>query len=146
MEFILRVIHDLTQVHPPHTLFVHFPIALISSALFFILLALWRRDDTLEKIAFANISLGAVSTIVAAIVGMRDNLFFYGGDAPNHNAKIILASILFVITAVTALIRWRNPDLFHRHSAKWIYALAYLVSFMIVSVLGFLGGVIVYGF
>ncbi len=146
MEIILRIIHDLTQVHPPHTLFVHFPIALISSALFFLLLALWRHSDTLEKVAFANISLGAVSTIVTAIVGIRDNIFFYGGLAPNHTAKIILASILFVITTVTSLARWRNPNLFHAEKGKVAYILAFFVSFLIVSVLGFLGGVIVYGF
>jgi uncharacterized membrane protein len=146
MEIILRIIHDLTQVHPPHTLFVHFPIALISTALFFILLALWRHSDTLEQVAFANISLGAVSTIVAAIFGMRDNIFFYGGSAPNHTAKIILASILFVITAATSLARWRNPNLFHSRNANIFYVLAYFLSFVIVSILGFLGGVIVYGF
>lgn len=146
MEFILRIIHDLTQVHPPHTLFVHFPIALVSSALFFILLALWRRSDLLEQVAFANISLGAVSTIVAAIFGIRDNIYFYGGQAPNHTAKIILAIILFLITTITALVRWRNPNLFHTRNSNLVYILAYFISFAIVSVLGFLGGVIVYGF
>jgi uncharacterized membrane protein len=39
MSFILRIIQDLTQVHPPHTMFVHFPIGLSGGALFFILLA-----------------------------------------------------------------------------------------------------------
>ena len=145
MEIIQQIIHALTKVHPPHTLLVHFPIALISSALFFILLALWKRSDTLEKIAFANISLGAVSTLVAEIAGIRDNFFFYAGQAPNHTAKLILASILFIITATTALIRWRNPNLFHSRNAKWIYVLSYPISFLIVGVLGFLGGIIVYG-
>ena len=146
MEIIQRIIHALTQVHPPHTLLVHFPIALISSALFFIILALLWRRDIFEQIAFANISLGAVSTIVAAIAGIRDNNYFYGGIAPNHSAKIILASILFVVTAATALARWRNPKLFHARSGKVFYVLAYFVSFGLVSVLGFLGGVILYGF
>ena len=146
MEIILRIIHALTQVHPPHAMIIHFPIALISAALFFILLALWRRSDILEQVAFANISLGAVSTLVAAILGIRDNIYFYGGMAPNHTAKIILASLLFVITTATSLARWRKPDLFHTRNANVVYVLAFFVSFAIVSVLGFLGGVIVYGF
>jgi uncharacterized membrane protein len=146
MDIILRIIHDLMYVHPPHTLFVHFPIALIGAALFFILLALWRHSDILERVAFANISLGAVSTVVAAIAGIRDNIYFYAGMAPNHTAKIVLASILFVVTTATSLVRWRNPNLFHTRSAKVIYVLAFFVSFALVSVLGFLGGVIVYGF
>jgi uncharacterized membrane protein len=144
MSFILRVIHDLlTQA--PHTLFVHFPIALTSAALFFILLAMILKNDLLEQVAFANISLAAVSTVVAAIVGIRDNIAYYNGAAPNHVAKIILASVLFVITTITAIVRWRNPKLFHSHG-KALYVTAYFVSFALVSVLGFLGGVIIYGF
>ena len=146
MDIFLRIIHDLTQVHPPHTLFVHFPIALVSAALFFMLLALWRHSDILEQVAFADISLAAVSTIVAAIAGIRDNIYFYGGMAPNHTAKIILASLLFLVTTATALARWRNPNLFHTRNAKVVYVLAFFVSFAIVTVLGFLGGVILYGF
>jgi len=146
MDTILRIIHDVMYVHPPHTLFVHFPIALVSAALFFILLALWRHSDILEQVAFADLSLAAASTVVAGIVGIRDNIYYYGGSAPNHTAKIILASTLFVLTTVTAVVRWRNPDLFHKSSARGFYILAYFVSFILVTVLGFLGGVIVYGF
>ena len=145
MAFILRIIHDLLYVHPPHTLIVHFPIALTTVALFFILLALWRKKAILEQIAFADISLAAASSIVAALAGIHDNLTFYHGSAANHVAKIILASILFLVTSATAILRWRNPELFHSHS-KAIYVTAYFVSFALAAVLGFLGGVIVYGF
>jgi uncharacterized membrane protein len=129
----------------PHTLFVHFPIALTSVALFFILLALWKKSEILELIAFADISLAAVSTIVAGIMGYRDNLVFYNGRAANHVAKIILASFLFLVTSAIALIRWRNPKIF-QSNAKAIYVIAYFVSFALAAVLGFLGGVIIYGF
>ena len=145
MSFLSRVIHDLlTQA--PHTLFVHFPIALTASSLFFILLALWRKSEILEKVAFANISLAAVSTIVAAIVGIRDNIVFFNGGAPNYIVKIILASTLFVITTITAIARWRNKELFYARTTKALYVSAYFVSFAIAAVLGFLGGVIIYGF
>ena len=144
VSIFAQVIHDLLYVHPPHTLFVHFPIALTSAALFFILLALWKKSDILETVAFANLSLAAVSTIVAAVIGIRDNAAFYHGLAPNHVAKIILASLLFVVTAVTAILRWKNPELFHSRY-KALYVAAYFVSFILVAVLGYLGGVIVYG-
>ncbi len=146
MDLIQKIIHALTQVHPPHIMFVHFPIALSGAALFFIILALWRKNELLEKIAFANISLAAVSTVVAALVGIRDNIHFYNGLAPNHVAKIILASTLFVITAATALARWKNPNLFHTPISRVFYDLAFFVSFAISIVLAFLGGVIAYGF
>ena len=147
MDFINKIIYNLTVVHPLHTLIVHFPVALISSALFFILLALWRRSDLLEKVAFANLSLAAVSTLVAGITGMLDNVKIYDGAAANAGVKITLASVLLLVTGITALVRWRNPGLFHAAMGKKaLYVAAYFVSFVLVSVLAFLGGVIIYGF
>lgn len=146
MAFIQRIIHDLLYVHPIHTLLVHFPIALTGSALFFIILALWKRSDTLEQVAFANISLATVSTLVAGAAGILDNARFYAGQAPNHVAKIILASILLLVTTLTAVLRWRNKDLFRTGPRKAFYVAAYFVSFALAAVLGFLGGVILYGF
>lgn len=146
MDLILRIFHALTQVHPPHAVVVHFPIALTGSALFFILLAVWRRNKILEQVAFANISLAAASTIVAAIFGIRDNIVFYHGGAPNHIAKIALAITLFIITTLTAIVRWRNKDLFYSKPTKALYVAAYFVCFAIAAVLGFLGGIIMFGF
>jgi uncharacterized membrane protein len=145
MTLIKEIIHALLVVQPPHPLFVHFPIALISSALFFLILALLRKSDLFEKIAFANISLAAVSTIVTGIVGFRDNLVIFHGTAPNHNAKIVIASTLFVLTGAIAILRWRNPNLFHSRY-KTLYILAHFIAFTLVAVQGFLGGIIVYGF
>lgn len=147
MDLINKIIYNLTQVHPFHTMVVHFPIALTAAALFFILLALWRRSDLLEQVAFANLSLAAVSTLLAGITGFMDNINNYGGEAPNASVKIILASILLLLTTVTALVRWRNAGLFHAAPLKkTIYVACYALSFTLAGVLGFLGGVILYGF
>lgn len=147
MDLLSKIIYNLAQVHPLHTFFVHFPVALISAALFFIVLALLLRNDLLEKVAFANLALAAVSTLLTGITGMMDNVKIYEGAAANAGVKITLASILFVITAVTSFVRWRNPDLFHAAPVKKIvYISVYVISFALVSVLGFLGGVIIYGF
>jgi uncharacterized membrane protein len=146
MDFINRLIHALTVTHPLHPMIVHFPIALTGAAAFFILLALWKRSPFFEQAAFVNISLAAVSTVVAAISGMRDNLANYDGVAPNAKVKIILATLLFIITTTTAVLRARNPKLFETSSSKPLYVAAYFVSFALAAVLGFLGGVILYGF
>jgi uncharacterized membrane protein len=145
MDWLQKIIHAITQVHPPHTLVIHFPIALTGAALFFILLALWKKSKILEQVAFANNSLAAASTIVAAIIGIRDNIVFYHGLAPNHIAKIILASTLFIITTGTAVARWKNKELLYEKTSKVPYVAAYFVSFAIASVLGFLGGIILFG-
>ena len=145
IEFINRIIYDITQVHPLHPMIVHFPIGLTGAALFFVLLAIWRRSDLLEKVAFANISLAAVSTVVAAIAGIRDNINIYNGVAPNASVKIILATTLFIVTVVMAVVRWRKPALFHS-SLRTLYVAGYFISFALSATLGFLGGVILYGF
>ena len=108
----------MNLISQPHVGIVHFPIALTGAALFFILLALWKRSKHLEQIAYANISLAAPSTIVAAIFGIRDNIVYSNGMAPNHISKIILALVLLFITAATAIARWRNNELFIQRVQK----------------------------
>lgn len=145
MEFIRRVIHALTDLHPTHPMFVHFPIALTGAAFLFILLAYWRKSTSLEQTAFANIVLASLATIAAGVTGYLDNIKNYVGEAPNASTKIILAILLFVLTAGISIVRYRNPDLFQK-SNPFLYIASYGVCFAIALVLAFLGGVILYGF
>ena len=145
MDLINRIIHALTQVHPLHPMFVHFPIALSGAAFFFILLAYLRKSAMLEQVAFANIILASAGTIVAGATGYMDNLNNYDGAAPNASVKIVLAILLFVLTATISIVRYRNPDLFQK-SNPFLYTASYGLCFGIALVLAFLGGVILYGF
>ncbi len=145
MEFINRLIHALTELHPTHPMIVHFPIALTGAAFLFILLAYWRKNASLEQTAFANIVLASLGTVAAGITGYMDNIKNYIGDAPNAGTKIILATLLFVLTAGISIVRYRNPDLFWKGN-RFLYIASYGLSFAIALVLAFLGGVILYGF
>jgi uncharacterized membrane protein len=145
MDLINRIIHALTELHPTHPMFVHFPIALTGAAFLFILLAYWRKSPSLEQTAFANIVLATFGTIAAGITGYLDNIKNYIGDAPNASVKIVLAISLFILTAGISLVRFRNPDLFRRANPI-LYMASYGVCFGIALVLAFLGGVILYGF
>ena len=144
MDFFSRLITAITETHPIHPMVVHFPIALTGAGALFILLALWKNKEFFEQAAFANIALATVSTIVAGITGLYDNQINYVGDAPNAGFKIILAIALFLVTTVTAIARWKKPDLFDK--SKALYVAAYFVSFALALILAFLGGVILYGF
>lgn len=144
MDFINRIIQALTETHPLHPMLVHFPIALTGAALLFILLALWRNQEFFEQVAFANITLASAGTIAAGLTGLYDNQVNYLGEAPNAEVKIMLAIVLFVVTTITALARWKNPRLFMR--SKALYVAAYFLSFSLAIVLAFLGGIILYGF
>lgn len=145
MEFINRIIHAITELHPTHPMFVHFPIALTGAAFLFILLAYWRNSAALEQTAFANITLAAVSTVIAGVTGYLDNLKNYVGEAPNASTKIVLAIILFSLTTGISVTRFRNPSLFQSNT-RFLYMASYGLSFAIALVLAFLGGVILYGF
>jgi uncharacterized membrane protein len=145
MDFFERLIHALTVSHPIHPMVVHFPIALSAAALLFILIALVRKDRSYEKIAYANLVLTVFGTIAAGITGVYDNNLNYLGDAPNASLKMILAILMLVISTLTVFFRMRNPDLLFS-KGKALYFGGYLVSFALALVLGFLGGVILYGF
>jgi uncharacterized membrane protein len=146
MEFIARFINALVDLHPPHTMTVHFPIGLTGAALLFALLALWRRSQALEQVAYFNTALAAVSAVIAGLVGFRDHLVRFEGQAPLANLKIFFAVSLFALTLITALQRRRNPNLLWDPSTMVLYLAAFVGSFGLAATLGFLGGVILYGF
>jgi uncharacterized membrane protein len=69
MGFITRFVNAIVEVHPLHSMTVHFPIALTGTAFLFLVLALWRRNETLELAAFYLIALAGLSTIIAGLTG-----------------------------------------------------------------------------
>ena len=146
MEFIDRFVNAIVDVHPLHSMTVHFPIALTGTAFLFLVLALWRRNEVLEQAAFYLIALSGISTIVAGLTGYRDNIVRFEGDAPLVNVKIFLAVTLFVLTVSITVSRWRDREILWTPSTMVIYLLAFTGSFLLAATLGFLGGVILYGF
>jgi uncharacterized membrane protein len=143
MELINRIIYAITELHPLHSMFVHFPIALTGAAFLFILLAWWRKNKQLEQTAYFNMILAATSTFFAGATGVYDNNLNYDGLAPNASLKLALGFTLSLLTVGLVILRWRKPDIFDRY--RLFYILVYGISFGISLVLGFLGGVILYG-
>jgi uncharacterized membrane protein len=146
MGFIPRFVNAIVDVHPLHSMTVHFPIALTGTAFLFLVLALWRRNEALEKAAFYLIALSGISTIIAGLTGYRDNIVRFEGDAPLVNVKIFLALTLLVLTLGITVSRWRDREILWRPSTMVMYLLAFAGSFLLAATLGFLGGVILYGF
>jgi len=58
---------------------------------------------------------------------------------------MILAIVLFLLTAGISIVRFRNPNLFQQGN-RFLYIASYGISFAIALTLAFLGGVILYGF
>jgi len=142
---LARILNAVVNIHPWHSMVVHFPIGLTGAALLFIVLALWRKNESLEHAAFFTISLAAVSTVVAGLTGMRDNIVRFEGDAPLVSVKIFLAVTLLILTTVTALSRWRQKEVLWQPATMVLYLLSFAASFGLASTLAFIGGVILYG-
>ena len=145
-EFINRLFIALTDIHPIHSMTVHFPIALTAVALLFLVLALWRRNEGLERAAFFNLTLAAVFAVIASLTGMRDNVVRFEGEAPLAGVKIFLGVSLIVLLAVIVFSRWRKPEILWTPATMILYLLGFASSFALAATLGFLGGVILYGF
>ena len=60
--------------------------------------------------------------------------------------QIFLAVSLFVLTTITAISRRRKPEILWNPSTVVLYVSAFVGSFVLAAALGFLGGVILYGF
>jgi hypothetical protein len=76
---------------------------------------------------------------------VRDNLVRFEGEAPLVSVKIFLAVTLLILTTVTAVSRWRQKEILWKPSTTVLYLAAFVGSFGLSVVLGFLGGVILYG-
>ena len=142
---ITQIINAIINIHPWHSMTVHFPIGLTGAAFLFILLARWRRNESLEHAAFFAIALAAISTIVAAITGLRDNQVRFEGTAPYVTVKIFLGITLFLLTTIISVTRWRKREVLWSPATTVLYLVGFAGSFLLAITLSFIGGVILYG-
>ena len=136
---------QVVLAHPNHPRIIHFPIALSYLGVLVVLLAWWRRDSFFERVAFYTMVLLPLSTIPAGLTGMLENQTLYAGNAPNTTLKLILAVSLLLISAGAAIWRWRRPDIMSKSPGKYLYMLAFFICAGLTTLLGALGGIIVWG-
>jgi uncharacterized membrane protein len=144
-QIISQIVNAIVNIHPWHSMFVHFPIGLTGAAFLFILLARWRRNESLEHAAFFVIALAAASTILAGLTGLRDDVVRFDGAAPFTPVKIFLGITLLVLTTTLAVTRWRRREVLWNPTTTVLYLAGFGISFLLAITLGFIGGVILYG-
>jgi uncharacterized membrane protein len=128
-----------------HPRLVHFPVALSYLGVLVVVVAWWRRDLFLDRAAFYLMWLLALSTILAGVSGIIDNQTLYAGNAPNGSLKFILALILLVIALVAGLWRWLQPKILYSPTPATFYVLIFALCAGLTTLLGALGGIIVWG-
>lgn len=136
---------EVVLSHPNHPRLIHFPVVLSYLGVLVVLLAWLRRDAFFERAAFYTILLLALSTVPAAFTGILENQATYAGHAPNAALKITLAGLLMLIAAGAALWRLRRPGILSRSLSGSLYVLAFIVCAGLTTLLGALGGIIVWG-
>jgi uncharacterized membrane protein len=136
---------EVVLAHPNHPRLIHFPVALSYLGVLVVLLAWLRRDAFFERVAFYTILLLTLSILPAGITGMIENQAYYAGNAPNAVLKVTLAGLLLVVAAGATLWRWRKPDIMNGTLSKYLYVLAFIVCAGLTTLLGALGGIIVWG-
>lgn len=145
-DLLPRLIRALTETHPMHSMVVHFPIALSGVALLFAILALAQRNVVMERAAYYCIVLTALTTVLAGFSGYRDVIVRFDGEAPLVDAKVYLATTLFLLSAGMAWVRSRKEEVLWNPSTMILYISGFVGSFALAVTLAFLGGVILYGF
>ena len=130
-----------------HPLVVHFPIALLLSALAFELAALIAKRPALHRVSLWNLSLGTLGAGAAVLSGLRAE------EVAKHSFEIWrvmelhqrLGITTFILSLMVTAWRWRAHDqLTRRGRAVTLAAMCAIAT--TVSLGGYLGGRLVYEF
>jgi len=139
-DSIYQFLDRIGYPHPIHPTEVHMPIGLIVGALVFRIAAMLFRRPALAQAAHYCTILAFIFLFPTILFGFMDWQHFYAG-AWLHPIKIKL-----FLAAV--LIAWISAGLFiayKRGIESRFVMLNYSVSFLLVVVLGYFGGDLVYG-
>ena len=136
----------LLPKHAQHPVLVHFPIALFIISLFFDALALWKRDHTLAATGYLNLTVAAVTSLLALVTGLLAWNYAYGGislAALQGNATLKQHLILSVITTILIWVLWAMRFTKRREGFQTVkkpYMVLAVIVFIIISITGHLGG------
>ena len=129
--------------HPTHSLFVHFPSALLPVAFMFDVVSRIHADETLTRAAFYNIVVGLAMAAGAVVTGLVDYLPMVGGSRKKklgtyHLLAQVPATALFAVSLAL-----RGADLNADQTGLAALALAGLGT-LAIMVGNYFGGELVY--
>ena len=117
---------SITEIHP---LFVHFPIALFATGLFFDLLAEILQKEELEQAGFWCMLMGLVSCLFANMTGLL--AFLEEGsisDLPQfYHALLIWLAIIFFAVLFWVRIKFQ-VDLRYSSFKRYIYFIGHILA------------------
>ncbi len=140
LDTIYKWLEQIGYPHPIHPTEVHMPIGLIVGALLFSLAGKLLKNSALAQTAHYCTILAFIFLFPTLLFGYMDWQHFYAGAWLHAiKVKLVLASVLVV---------WVAAGLYYARSkglGSGYVMLNYIVSFLMVVVLGYFGGNLVYG-
>jgi len=130
----------------PHSVVVHFPIALSTVVPLFSILYMLTGVTQFEAASYYLLLLATLSAPVGGLSGMFSWTVSYGAKrSTNFRRKIGLSIALAVISLILSVWRTLAPDiLLSQSSLSYIYVLMQLSLALVAGALGHIGGKIIF--
>ncbi|MBI3597498.1 MAG: DUF2231 domain-containing protein [Nitrospirae bacterium] len=131
--------------HPVHPTVVHFPIALLFTAVFFEIFGFWIRRESYRQFGLWLLILGLVSGIVASAVGFWGEEAVVATGVPQKavDRHESLAVITLVVFALLLFVRWRVRDPWSVRN-RTVYFILAVLGVLLLGTTGYFGGDLVY--
>lgn len=126
-----------------HILLVHFPIALLTVAMFAIILRAFSSGTLARAVDRALVPLlavGVVSTAIAYAIGFRVWPAEAITTSPLGRNHILSASWTLAYWAIVLLVRWRGGEAVWQGLSRWVMVGLALLGSLLLTITGTLGG------
>jgi uncharacterized membrane protein len=139
-DAVYKFLEYVGYPHPIHPTEVHMPIGLLVGALIFQLFAAFFRRPPLARAAHYCTVLAGLFLIPTVLFGIMDWQHFYAGAwLPPIKVKLALAIALLVLVGIAVFLGQR------KQSGSALILTNYAACFVLVVILGYYGGDLVYG-
>lgn len=134
---------------PLHPAFVHFPLALLPTAVLLASWAVWKEAAWARKATRVLLALGLAGALAAVVTGLfAEHAVEPLVDEETYSAieQHEIAGLLTtgVFAGLTGWLWWRPSTLTMRTRATWVFLLLAWVGVALVLLTGYLGGELVY--
>ncbi len=139
-DSVYQFLDSIGYPHPIHPSEVHIPIGMVVGAFFFVWVALLFRHQRLALTARHCIILGFIFVFPTMLFGFMDwQHYFAGAWLFPIKVKLTLAFVLLALLLIGILLGKRLG------AESRIVAAVYTLCFLVVVVIGYFGGQLVYG-
>jgi uncharacterized membrane protein len=131
-----------------HPMVVHFPLALVTTAVVLLLAArLLRRERlaaTLATVGTWNLGLGALAALFAIGTGMAAAMHLQASPAAHHAISLHVRWAMFTTLGLVLLAVWRGAGNAQEARPSWLMMIVLLGALAALMVTGYRGGQNVY--